>query len=173
MRRLASCSPAMQAAALRGRFRDSQIRMSGTSMTWTATLRPSPFSRDYTVRISYTRGRFPRVEVLPRPPSRPGEPLPHVYGDGSLCLHRVGEWSPDMLIADTIVPWACEWLIHYEIWLATGEWHGGGEEPSVDEQTNGFADGTSGSRRDRRARHGRSRRRRLRRARHAATAPRV
>ena len=29
-----------------------------------------------------------------------------------------------MLIVDTIVPWAAEWLLHYEIWLATGEWFG-------------------------------------------------
>lgn len=31
-----------------------------------------------------------------------------------------------MLIANTIVPWTSEWLFYYEIWLATGQWHGGG-----------------------------------------------
>ncbi|MDY0295864.1 MAG: hypothetical protein RB296_00975 [Acidobacteriota bacterium] len=31
-----------------------------------------------------------------------------------------------MIIAKTIVPWASEWLIFYELWLATGEWLGGG-----------------------------------------------
>lgn len=38
----------------------------------------------------------------------------------------VGEWKPRMKLADTIVPWAAEWLLHYELWLATGEWGGGG-----------------------------------------------
>ena len=32
-----------------------------------------------------------------------------------------------MLIATTTVPWAAEWLLHYELWLATdGTWCGGG-----------------------------------------------
>jgi hypothetical protein len=34
-----------------------------------------------------------------------------------------------MLIATSIVPWASEWLLHYEIWRATGTWTGGGHEP--------------------------------------------
>jgi hypothetical protein len=34
-----------------------------------------------------------------------------------------------MLIADSVVPWASEWLFFYEIWLPSGEWHGGGEWP--------------------------------------------
>ena len=37
-----------------------------------------------------------------------------------------GEWAERMLIAEIIVPWISEWLLHYEIWLVTGEWHGGG-----------------------------------------------
>jgi hypothetical protein len=34
-----------------------------------------------------------------------------------------------MFLADTILPWAVEWLAYYEIWLATGVWYGGGEWP--------------------------------------------
>ena len=34
-----------------------------------------------------------------------------------------------MLIVDTTVPWTAEWLLNYEIWLATGSWYGGGEWP--------------------------------------------
>ena len=62
---------------------------------------------------------------------RPGESLPHVYSDGTLCLHENGDWSARMLIADSTVPWAAEWLAYYEIWKATGDWHGGGEWPPV------------------------------------------
>lgn len=34
-----------------------------------------------------------------------------------------------MYVCDTIVPWTAEWLLNYELWLATGEWVGGGEHP--------------------------------------------
>jgi hypothetical protein len=36
-----------------------------------------------------------------------------------------------MSIADTVLPWTTEWLYHYEIWLITGEWTGGGDWPGV------------------------------------------
>ncbi len=152
MRRPASRSLAEQAFVLRSRFHGSVIDVSATRMTWTAKLRPTPLSREYTVRIAYQSAQFPRVKVLPRLPCRAGEPLPHFYREGLLCLHKVDEWSPDMLIADTIVPWTCEWLIHYELWLATGEWHAGGETPVEDAQTNPSSSSDGGSRRARRAR---------------------
>jgi hypothetical protein len=36
-------------------------------------------------------------------------------------------------IADSIVPWAAEWLLFYEGWHATGEWFGPGLHPGDDE----------------------------------------
>jgi hypothetical protein len=91
-------------------------------------IQPTPGSRVYTVRVTYALGRFPRVQVVsPDLETRPGEALPHVYGDGPLCLHLEDEWTPDMLIVDTTLPWTAEWLINYEIWRATGEWYGGGQ----------------------------------------------
>ena len=133
MRRNTSLNPLMQGVALKGRFPKSKLDVHRPSISWTATLSPTPLSREYTVRITYGPKGSPRVAVLSRLPSRPGEPLPHVYADGSLCLFIRGEWSRDMLIADTIVPWTCEWLLHYEIWLVTGEWHGGGQSATGSE----------------------------------------
>jgi hypothetical protein len=53
--------------------------------------------------------------------------LPHVYTDtGGLCLHEHGQWDQSLPIATTIIPWAAEWLLHYELWKATGVWTGGG-----------------------------------------------
>lgn len=34
-------------------------------------------------------------------------------------------------IANTIIPWTIEWLYYYELWLATGEWLGGGDHPEI------------------------------------------
>lgn len=31
-----------------------------------------------------------------------------------------------MVIANTIVHWAVEWMYYYEIWVSTGKWMGGG-----------------------------------------------
>ena len=57
-----------------------------------------------------------------------------------------------MLIADTIVPWTCEWLVHYEIWFATGEWHGGGEGLEEEQGNDRSPDGTRDSRQEQRQR---------------------
>src|ERR1051326_7503210 len=59
-----------------------------------------------------------------------GRKPPHVYPgpEDPLCLFypAAREWNSSMLISRTIVPWTCEWLFHFEAWLFTGEWEGGG-----------------------------------------------
>jgi hypothetical protein len=61
--------------------------------------------------------------------------LPHVYpnsGPGTkLCLWwpKQREWLPQMKLVDTYIAWTAEWLWHFEDWLATGVWAGGGEHP--------------------------------------------
>jgi hypothetical protein len=69
------------------------------------------------------------VRILDELATREGSALPHTYSDDTLCLHEIDDWTGSMYIADSIVPWTVEWLAHYELWLATGEWHGGGEWP--------------------------------------------
>ena len=49
-----------------------------------------------------------------------------------ICLYRYSEFNVYKLLADTIIPWTVEWLYFYELWLATGEWLGGGEHPDLD-----------------------------------------
>jgi hypothetical protein len=84
------------------------------------------------VQIDYHRGVFPTTLVLnPTPRSlSEGRKPPQVFsGPGDpLCLFYAAarEWNSSMLIARTIVPWTCEWLFHFEAWLFTGEWDGGG-----------------------------------------------
>jgi hypothetical protein len=119
-------------------------------VTWVGPVRP--LHRAYTIRVQYVRrywlgeleiinGYLPEVTVL-EPPltlehTRTGGLVPHVYWRddcperSALCLYdpAASQWSPDDFIADTIVPWACDWLACYEGWLATGEWTGGGRHP--------------------------------------------
>jgi hypothetical protein len=119
-----------QAFGLHARFPEVRAKLKPDRLIWTGKIQPTPGSRVYTVRITYEPGRFPRVRVVsPALQPRPGEALPHLFSDGTLCLHLDNEWTPDMLIADTTLPWTSEWLINYEIWKATGDWYGGGQWP--------------------------------------------
>ena len=97
----------------------------------------------YTIRLQYVRrywlgemeitnGYIPEVTLLDPALQlehpRTGEFVPHVYWreDNARAIHtlllRPGshQWSSDDFMADTIVPWACDWLACYEGWLATG-----------------------------------------------------
>lgn len=108
-------------------FPHGQTTLKAGILRWTGELHPSEVSRSYLVDIRYAQPRFPNVLVR-RPrlvPDTDGR-LPHIYRDGSLCLHEPGQWAPGDPIAKTILPWTCEWLLHYEFWLATGAWHGSG-----------------------------------------------
>jgi len=120
-----SLSMAQQALGLRSVFPDTRVVLKPQSLRWMGELQPSDLSRAYTVRIDYKRGRYPTVRIL-KPELDAAEDgfLPHTYDDGTLCLHDVGQWNAAMLIVDTLVPWAAEWLLHYEVWLATNDWFG-------------------------------------------------
>lgn len=122
---------AQQALGLRSVFPDSRPVIRRDRLCWTGRLQPCELSRIYTVKITYTVGRYPVTRVVdPQLSATETGFLPHTYNDQSLCLHDAGQWAEHMLIVDTIVPWAAEWLLHYEIWLAIGEWSGDGD-PSV------------------------------------------
>jgi hypothetical protein len=98
----------------------------------TGRVRPDAISREYKVRIRFS-GKYPAVTVVDPPLVQlaVGERVPHTYDNRHLCLYHPDyqEWSGDKHIADTIVPWVSEWLCFYELWLACGEWFGGGEHP--------------------------------------------
>lgn len=97
---------------------------------WTTLLQPSPFSRVYTTRFVLRPRFIPRV-IIEAPALEPRHgPVPHRFGDGSLCLFYGDECSAARSPAETILPWTLEWLFHYEVWLATGRWEGGGVEHS-------------------------------------------
>lgn len=116
-----------QALALRSVYPDSSVRLGPNSLAWRGQLRPSALSREYTIEISLKAGQNPVVNVV-HPPLEPNAQgfLPHIWDDGSLCLNTAGQWSPKMHLVDTTLPWASEWLLHYEMWKGTGLWLGDG-----------------------------------------------
>lgn len=103
--------------------------------TWTGTVTPLAGCQSYRVQVRYTLGESPKtIVVKPELTDRgDGQPIPHRYSDGSLCLYWPAQksWTPQKLIARTVIPWIPLWLYHYEVWLATGVWHGGGTSHSL------------------------------------------
>src|SRR5262249_53838732 len=113
---------------------------------WVGPIRP--IAQTYEVEVEFTPGlrrddlhfprKPPRIRVLsPRIERRPETPLdrvPHLYREAhpaELCIYYPpgGEWHEMDSIADTLLPWACEWCARYELWRATGMWTGPGEHP--------------------------------------------
>jgi hypothetical protein len=122
-----SLSLALQAMGLRHVFPKARTKVTPTRLTWTGRITPTPLSRSYEVRITYSLGSYPRVFIVD-PPLEPnqGGILPHFYREGTVCLHEAHEWTSSLLIVDTIVPWTAEWLVHYELWKVDGHWYGDG-----------------------------------------------
>jgi hypothetical protein len=120
----------LQMARIKAVLPEAEISVHRGELVCAAFLQPTPASKRYTARIVYRHRRQPRVTIIDPPLElAPGaKALPHVYGGGELCLYLPGEWQENMLLADTILPWASEWLLHYEFWLVTGHWAGSGHD---------------------------------------------
>lgn len=119
------------AGHLRQRFPSAHCEVVAGELRWRGALRPTLLSREYIVRIVYKNGSVSCHVVHPKLERRGDEPPPHLYPGERLCLHlpKAFEWDGSQPIATTIVPWVSEWLAFYELWLATGEWLGGGTHP--------------------------------------------
>ena len=124
---------ALQMTAIKAVVPAARVNVRRGELICTVLLQPNPASKRYTARITYRHGRRPRItitdpplELHPRAKS-----LPHVYADGDLCLYLPGQWKESMLLAHTILPWTAAWLLHYELWLVTGRWAGGGHHHQV------------------------------------------
>jgi hypothetical protein len=109
--------------------------LEGARLVAEGDVRPSAIGALYQVRIEYEAMDSPKVwvkspQLVPRVE---GGRIPHMYGQERLCLFLPGsgEWSGTMSLGHTVIPWTSLWLYYYELWHATGEWLGGGVEPSA------------------------------------------
>lgn len=118
---------------------ESSCDLKRNVLTWRASMRPTALSDAYKVVISYDEHHTPRIFVQ-------GQTLrglsksdfPHKYEIDKknnrvrVCLYLPSELDYGKPFSETLVPWTAEWLFHYEIWLATGDWRGGGCHPQSD-----------------------------------------
>lgn len=119
----------VQALALDRVLPHGRTRLRPGRLSWIGSVQPGAGCGTYELRLDARPLQPPSVFVS-SPTLRPNDAglLPHVYDDGSLCVSQNGDWRPHMLFTDTFVPWSCEWLINYELWLATSLWHGDGPD---------------------------------------------
>lgn len=119
-------------------FSVHKLNRQSQSARWTGEVQPQ-FGR-FRIEVAYRLGEVPDVRVLHpaliRLPGNVEGQLPHVYppaDDPTLCLFDpvTDHWEPAMTIAATTVPWACDWIACYELWLMTGRWTGGGRHGSA------------------------------------------
>jgi hypothetical protein len=121
-------NPARQLTAIRAVLPAATGTVRRGRLDCVIPIQPSPASQTYTVRLRYQNSQRPQVTVTDPPLAlhADAQGLPHVYAGDELCLYYPGQWHHNMLLATTVVPWTAEWLMHYEIWLCTGRWTGGG-----------------------------------------------
>jgi hypothetical protein len=121
---------------------EARIRLTHQRLILDVKLAPGAFGRLYTCRFIFERTTYP-VVIVTGPDLESlaqGEKIPHVYpwnGPGTrLCLWwpKNREWSPQMKVVESLLPWTAEWLYYFELWLLTKTWEGGGEHPMSPKQ---------------------------------------
>lgn len=123
---------ARQFVAIRSAIPEARGKINRGQLDCVVPIQATPASQTYSARIQYRHWNPPHVHIVEPTLALHSNAahLPHVYPGNELCLFYPGEWQHNMLLAATILPWTAEWLLHYEIWLATGEWTGGGYHPT-------------------------------------------
>lgn len=125
-----------QQIALMQSYPDASCYIHHGTLTWEGAIRPTALSRFYRVTVTYKIAIRPLVSVTgDELPGLDDPDFPHRFTidrkkkSVNICLHLGHEFDSSQLISECIIPWAAEWLYFYEIWLATGEWCGGGKHP--------------------------------------------
>jgi hypothetical protein len=113
-------------------------RVEESVVCWKGPLRG--FQKWYQIAVLWNFDSLGRPYVcMLKPQLRPRqgqtfEQIPHLIFNeekpplSGFCLFdpHGKEWSDRLLIADTTLPWAAEWLLYYELWHLDGVWRGGG-----------------------------------------------
>lgn len=126
-------SLATQLHSLRTRFPEGSGSIVRSRLTWEQTITPHPLSHTYLCRVEYAMRNYPLVYCLDPQLSTlaAGRKLPHVYSRKEpicMCLfmRRQECWNDTMVLARVVLPLAYFWLAHFEEWLFSGVWRGGG-----------------------------------------------
>ena len=115
----------MQKAKIEANYDFITCQIRNNKLTCSGIFCPSEYCDPYKVKIVYVMGKAPSTYVIS--PEVEYHPDIHMYKeDNSLCLYFPKDlpWTPWTLISNTIIPWINEWIVLYELYLLTGQWHG-------------------------------------------------
>lgn len=108
-----------EVALMGERFSHLRLVRLGGELRWEGVIEPVRGQR-FHIAIAYP-ARYPYAPptlwVLD-PAIQQG--APHLYADGSICVHR-RQWDPMTGTAASLVPLAAAWLVAYLHWRTTGE----------------------------------------------------
>lgn len=125
-------SVAAQLLDLRKNRSDLEVCIDKDELVVRGHLQPAPSMRSYRFLLRYRMGLSPKIWI--KEPAltelSKGRKIPHLYSQkaAQLCLFYppANEWTKNMLLRNSFLAWASEWLYHFEIWLVTNIWTGGG-----------------------------------------------
>jgi hypothetical protein len=126
----------VQLLRLKTRFPHGEGRIRRERLTWNQTICPHTLAHTYRCRLEYAVGEYPKIYCVDPPLSElvSDRELPHVFThDEPVCMclfMRTRDcWNDRMLLANIVIPLAYYWLAHFEDWLFSGVWRGGGTHP--------------------------------------------
>lgn len=129
-------SLALQAQCLKNKYPDSNCELKGNKLLWYGLVKPTPLSKTYKIKLICDHNKTPEVYLVGKDiEGIERKDFPHRFGickhkkqqEVKLCLYYGNkEFDNTKRFSDTLIPWAQEWLLHYEIWLVTNKWCGGG-----------------------------------------------
>jgi hypothetical protein len=99
------------------------VKIKGTTLWATGACQPSDHSIRYEYKLRYTPGESPKVFTID--PQIAYHDDIHMYSrDNSLCLYYPRDYSftSSSHLYNTIIPWAHEWFLYYELYLLKGKW---------------------------------------------------
>jgi hypothetical protein len=127
---------AVRSFGLKRAFPLSEYRLKNDKLFWKGTLQPTALSTPFEVVITCKQYASPEIWVYVGE-VQDIESIPHKYETDKtnnrvrICLCLPSEYETEWGFLTAIIPWTIEWLYFYEIWLATGEWRGGGCHPKT------------------------------------------
>lgn len=99
------------------------VNISGGILYAKGSCQPTEYSATYQYKLKFTPGIRPKVYTIE--PQIAYHTDIHMYSsDNSLCLYYPNDYSftTSSHLYNTIIPWAHEWYLYYELYLLKGKW---------------------------------------------------
>lgn len=89
-------------------------------------VKPTEYSKEYSIKLVYNGLDAPKVYVV-EPEIDYHDDIHMFPKERNLCLYHPEtdnfHWNfRTNNVYDTIIPWALEWFVYYELYLITGKW---------------------------------------------------